>query len=130
MREILFRGQVCCGNGRWAYGSLLQTNTTSYIVDKTTAPNKIDNGYEEVVRVCQFTGLNDKSRTKIFERDIVRYYDDSEDELVNGVVIYNTDFCSFCVHRDGYEDVALMGCWEYEVISNIYDNPKLLEDKQ
>ena len=127
-REILFRGKRA-DNGEWVYGYLIGNNViVGEVVDfdddylTTEFWHKVD-----PETVGQFTGLTDKNGTKIFEGDIVRFYDDSEDELTNGVVVCNADFCSFCVSMKGHEDVMLMAHWQYEVIVNIYDNLELLK---
>ena len=126
-REILFRGKRA-DNGEWIYGYLIGNNViVGEVVDfdddyfTTEFWHKVD-----PETVGQFTGLTDKNGTKIFEGDIVRFYDDSEDELTNGVVVFNADICSFCVSMKGNEDVMLMAHWQYEAIGNIYDNKELL----
>ena len=126
-REILFRGKRT-DNGEMVYGNLMDSDS---IVGKIV---EFDGEYfipefwykVDTETVGQFTGLTDKNGIKIFDGDIVRLYDDSEDELTNGVVVCNADFCSFCVSINGHEDVMLMAHWQYEVIGNIYDNKELL----
>ena len=122
-REILFRGKRT-DNGEWAYGNLIDSDSiVGKIVDFDGEYFIPEFWYKvDPETVGQFTGLTDKNGTKIFDGDIVRFYDDSEDELTNGVVIFNADFCSFCVSVKGYEDVMLMEHWQYEAIGNIYDN--------
>lgn len=123
-RKILFRGKRA-DNGEWIYGYLIGNNViVGEIVDFDEDYFNTQFWYKVVPEtVGQFTGLTDKNGTKIFDGDIVRFYDESEDELTNGVVVFNADFCSFCVSMKGHEDVMLMAQWQYEVIGNIYDNP-------
>jgi len=125
--EILFRGKRT-DNGEWAYGNLIDSDSIiGEIVDFDEEYFIPEFWYKvEHETVGQFTGLTDKNGAKIFDGDIVRFYDDSEDELTNGVVVFNADFCSFCVSMKGHEDVMLMAQWQYEVIGNIYDNKELL----
>lgn len=114
MRKIIFRGKTKCTN-QWIYGCLINIDTCQINCESVFTYS-----------VGQFTGLTDKNGIKIFDGDIVRFYDDSEDELTNGVVVFNADFCSFCVSMKGHEDVMLMAHWQYEAIGNIYDNKELL----
>ena len=126
-REILFRGKRT-DNGEMVYGNLMDSDSiVGRIVDFDGEYFIPEFWYKvEPETVGQFTGLTDKNGTKIFDGDIVRFYDDSEDELTNGVVVCNADFCSFCVSINGHEDVMLMAHWQYEAIGNIYDNKELL----
>ena len=127
-REILFRGKRT-DNGEWIYGYLIGNNViVGEVVDFDEDYFNTQFWYKvDPETVGQFTGLTDKNGAKIFDGDIVRFYDDSEDELTNGVVIFNDDLCSFCVSMKGHEDVMLMAHWQYEVIVNIYDNLELLK---
>ena len=122
-RKILFRGKRA-DNGEWVYGNLIDSDSiVGKIVDFDGEYFIPEFWYKvDPETVGQFTGLTDKNGTKIFDGDIVRFYDDSEDELTNGVVVFNSDFCSFCVSMIGHEDVMLMSHWQYEAIGNIYDN--------
>ena len=130
-REYLFRGKRT-DNGEWVEGDLIHGVSVKKgkmyilpIVSNLAYLKGCDplDGYEVIPEtVSQFTGLTDKNGTKIFDGDIVRFYDDSEDELTNGVVIFNADLCSFCVSMSWYEDVMLMAHWQYEVIGNVHDN--------
>ena len=122
-REILFRGKRA-DNGEWVYGYLIGNNViVGEVVDFDEDYFNTEFWYKvDPETVGQFTGLTDKNGAKIFDGDIVRFYDDSEDELTNGVVVSNADFCSFCVSMKGHEDVMLMAHWQYEAIGNIYDN--------
>lgn len=127
-RQILFRGKRT-DNGEWIYGSLIGNDVIVGEIVSFEDDYFITEFWLKVIpdTVTQFTGVTDKNGIKIFEGDIVRFYDDSEDELTNGVVVCNADFCSFCVSMKGHEDVMLMAHWQYEVIGNIYDNPELLK---
>ena len=140
MREILFRGKRT-DNGEWFYG--YYTNARYYLDKKEMhiifAPDGeafprcefVD--YEEVIpeTVGQYTGQTDKNGRKIFEGDIVKFYngdgeyspyearwqDSGFSVLMNG----NPDLF------DELDDFFSRRC---EIIGNIYDNPELLEVKQ
>ena len=122
-REVLFRGKRT-DNGEWVYGYLIGNNViVGEIVDFDEEYFTTEFWYKvDPETVGQFTGLTDKNGTKIFDGYIVIFYDDSEDELTNGVVVFNADFCSFFVSMKEHEDVMLMAHWQYEAIGNIYDN--------
>lgn len=122
-REILFRGKRT-DNGELVYGNLIDSDSiVGKIVDFDGEYFIPEFWYKvDPETVGQFTGLTDKNGIKIFDGDIVRFYDDSEDELTNGVVVFNADFCSFFVSMKEHEDVMLMAHWQYEAIGNIYDN--------
>lgn len=74
--------------------------------------------------VGQFTGLTDRNGVKIFEGDIVKYFDDWIGEIE-----YDSDSALFAVSfADGdYDDFGRVCCGDCEVIGNIHDRPELLE---
>lgn len=142
MRGILFRGKRK-DNGEWVYGDLIK----NLIYDGREKEIRIGDIYFEhngdihgtAVRkvipetVGQFTDLCDKNDNKIFEGDIVRFYD--KDWTASGIA--TVDFESGKWKINGrYTTKLLSTVWldlyrtgfEYEVIGNIYDNPELLED--
>lgn len=129
MRDIIFKAK-CVDTGEWAEGDLLQYGGTSQIWVQTK-----DGKWNCIVdpeTVCQYTGLQDKNRQRIWENDIVRTSRYGKDDG-NG---HNfTGFDSFSVRWDD-GGFALYNKWrrfnlrsnlnEYEIIGNIFDNPDLL----
>lgn len=129
MREISFRGKRI-DNDKWIEGFYCQTNSGSFIRDKS------ENGFTYPVipkTVGQYTGLTDKNGKKIFEGDIVvcsqRIDGNWVDEHIEKGFV-EMKHGAFGLHRkqgyyrpfkDWLED------YEYEVIGNVHDNPELLK---
>ena len=92
MREILFRGKRV-DNGEWVYGGLMTYNLLqkqkcliiSFDVKLENFKIETEQMSEFVIpeTVGQFTGLTDKSRTKIFEGDIVSCVEKNSNSLFN-----------------------------------------------
>ena len=135
-REILFRGKRV-GNGNWIEGYFVLLAINEDL--KHAIYTGTDEGrfiLFEVIpdTVGQFTGLCDKNGKKIFEGDIVRFYD--KDWIANGIA--TVDFEKGRWKINGHYTTKLSSIvwldlyrtgFEYEVIDNIYDNPELLEEK-
>lgn len=125
MREYLFRGKMIA-NGKWSEGNLLVTKQGCCITPDATVLGSY--GAVNPNTVGQYTGMHDKNGTKIFEGDIIDFYDRSDGDSY-GVVRYDAeetkfefvydDFCEDLGQRYNPEDV--------EVIGNIFDNPELLD---
>lgn len=87
-------------------------------------------------RLMQCTGLKDIKGKFIYEGDIIKieYYDYGIKYRI-GVVEWEDD--GFCVTYHNAKDTKVSGCSlvdivngdKQEVISNIYENPELLENK-
>lgn len=144
-RQIKFRGKRL-KDGKWIFGNLADY---SMKVFNTTIEKKVIFGnivsfatdnFGFVVDDCavdpntigQFTGLLDKNGKEIYEGDIVRYYDDIEDELVSSHVIYHKESCSFCAAPTKLcgDYIGICAHWQFEVIGNIFDTPTLISKKQ
>lgn len=150
MREILFRGKRV-DNGEWVEGNLLQDY---WVGDNVFIPYsiryKINGVYSYPIQVIpetigQFTGLTDKTGTKIFEDDIIEVLEDENKKTDNnpcyfnygdiGEVIFEQRYCAFNLYNREQEDGENMGnlisddtfnfC---KVIGNIHDNPELLTE--
>ncbi len=130
MREILFRGKHmhACQENKHLDGTWIE----GYLADE----NHINDGKCEFLidpeTICQYTGLTDKKGQKIWEGDIVGYWDTystenglSEADCV-GKVVWDDETMSYQVTNrlsaKSYE--VLVEC---SVIGNVFDNPELLE---
>lgn len=122
-REILFRGKRT-GNGEWVGGADIMHNTIRgklCIADVGKDWISVD-----PETVGQFTGLTDKNGVKIFEGDIVHVK--AHSGSFTGCVTYwlEEEPRFVCKTKHGLH-YAICAKFEFEVLGNIYDNPKLLE---
>lgn len=126
-REILFKAKHIHASeeneyldGKWIEGYLFDKNYIyspelegQFLIDENT--------------ICQYTGLTDKNNRKIFEGDIVLV--DSEDEYF--AVEWDNDTARFVMLSETLI-VDFDNYWNYqvEVISNVFENPQLLEGSE
>ena len=131
MREILFRAKRLKEYDKdenWVYGvpcmnykdeCEMHTSDSVRLVNPET--------------IGEFTGLYDKNGVKVFEGDVVNYFDK---DFLNHEVIYTNGcfmfrFISIFTQRARntkqepiFDNISMCG----KVIGNIYDNPELLDD--
>lgn len=136
-----FRGYDAVGSKGWVYGDLVHDKkvTVTGLEDRVMV-----GGYEVVPEsVGLWTGLKDKNENKVFEGDIVRKRDLTFKTELVGVVVYNSEIGCFRIHSENNGITMLTGfessdsyddgkCtvpikYDYEVISNIYQNKELLK---
>ena len=79
------------------------------------------------LKLMQFTGLKDKNGKEIFEGDIVFAKPDFKGEVIfETIEINHTCSTAFLIK---YKDGTIGGIGkDVEIIGNIYENPKLLND--
>ena len=143
-------------NGDWVYGLVTRLYDERFenLPAEMTNVNGIEGIEVDYKTIGQYTGLTDKNGKKICEGDIIRYSDSGEyemyleslecpeeydginfenmwtiDEVVYGIAI---NYPAFDLNRhdwevNGLSNLSESGCYFYEVIGNIHDNPELLK---
>ena len=113
-RELKFR---CYG-----WSNQLQANTMYYFDLRVGSPHMVPSNEIE-----QFTGLEDKNGTEIYEGDILKIHNHGGTGVVKFI---NHGY--FVVDEDEYYDL-IYDCDRYkfhrqpEIIGNIHENPELLK---
>jgi len=131
MREILFKAKRK-DNGEWVKGYYVKTLEGDYIV----IPNREESIWSEgkiieidINTLCQYTGLTDKNRNKIWENDIVFVTDDEGRSGQVDTGVGEIDFLEGLWYISGNVQNSLYdinNCFLIEVIGNIFDNTELL----
>lgn len=152
MREILFRGKRV-DDGTWKYGSYVEQYGSKQIYLKDGMDEDgLDRYHVNASTVGQYTGVTDRSGTKIFEGDILMCHNNPKDiykvvlgefnvidtetfENVETVVGWHTEVIPTADPLSAVEPFNLtmplnrfyIERGEMVVIGNIYDNPELLK---
>lgn len=122
-REIRFRGRWL---GGWVNGDLLRRPSGTFIAKLCNG--KFIQWRVDPETIGQFTGLRDKNGDEIYEGDILRMHRPSS-QVPEMTVSITFEGGAFWFTGDGYTDCN----WHFydakdrEVISNIHQNPELLE---
>jgi len=145
MREILFRGLAKDGTG-WVNGDLINYDKN----DKRILPQNfrawdIQHDGEEIIpeTIGQYTGLDDKNGTKVFEGDII---ENTNRHKYNNIISRHTIYIGKYDYEDTYNFSAdesqhgygvninhtLSALYYisagYTIIGNIHENPELLKN--
>jgi uncharacterized phage protein (TIGR01671 family) len=131
MRETLFRGKN--KYGEWVIGSLCVANNAVYIVYDRDFTITVSCNNSELVAdryfevdpetVGQFTGMQDKNGTRIFEHDII------EENYSIGVVRWDEEELEWTICSSSERVIFKLGDfydYELQVIGNIFDNKELV----
>ena len=136
-REHLFKAKRK-DNGEWVKGFFSMMTKGAYLnpIENgcyITTFEKLKNGeiilskiFEVIPEtVCECTGLTDKNGDEIFEGDIVKAFLNNETLMICSII-----FRAGCFWYGNWNFVEFLGKFRnVEAISNIYDNPELLEVK-
>ena len=143
MREIFYKAKRT-DNGEWVEGYYFKFMDKSYITDMErtfmeafyTQKSVVDfhmRAYEvEADTVCRCTGIRDCNVDKIWENDVVRYYDDLAEMEKEDLIKWNETYASFTrLHESKmglqYLCIDRRIAKRCKVIGNIFDNPELVE---
>ncbi len=127
MREIKFRAWFKVSQQMFIVKELRFKRDTSIIVITNYTGGTYPNSYE----IMQYTGLKDENDKEIYEGDIVKYRDESNECQVGVVKDYG--YMKIYIEAiggddEGNQDIELHQDYMYEVIGNIYENPELINN--
>ena len=131
MREILFRGKRL-DNGEWVDGYLYITHNGEHEISIYNDEVNIERWTHEVDHstVGQYTGLKDKNGKMIWEGDVIEW-DYTCNKGKPHQVRYDVGSACFVAsreHNGNIIDTVFYNDGQHaEVISNVHDNPELLE---
>ena len=137
MREILFRGKRT-DNNEWVDGCFYQeSDCESYIIPSQTLWYVESDGDDfravytahrvNIDTIGQYTGIEDKNGTKIFEGDIFMIHE-GRDDYKKTHLIWNEDRGMFQPSNKLLRHVVRsFNFLHYEIIGNIHDNPELIK---
>lgn len=135
MREILFKGKRI-DNGKWVegyyqkrYDLLGNEEHLIFHADSYTVWEYVKIDPETL---CQFTGLYDRYGNKIWENDILMAHLDESypDDVTYETVEWSIN--GWGTRENGSLDREYLGEFDlehYEVVGNVFDNPKLLQEE-
>lgn len=84
------------------------------------------------IHLMQSTGILDKNGKEIFEGDILAF--ETDDEVINVKIFWDEKHALFMFRSEKYNEeeplaeLVEANTYPFEIISNIYKNPELLEE--
>lgn len=128
MREIEFRGKKLY-NGEWVYGVPFEDFDGNMLIGNYGSKVKVIPD-----TISEFTGLEDKNGTRIYEGDIIRTKAFGKN-IKTGVNCADYDIFQVTFKRSGFHlennerefSLSVTSTSYYEIIGNIFDNPELLK---
>ena len=126
MREILFRGKRVF-DGKWVNGFAYKQYSAAKV--ETWYIRAFETDFLVIPEtVCQYTGLTDKRSTKIFEGDIVKFYNGDGEYSPYEVRWQDSGFSVLMNgNPDLFDELDDFFSRRCEIIGNIYDNPELMK---
>lgn len=134
MRELLYKAKAInrdpnrnyrtdYKNGDWVFGLVSKLDKYAAEMTNEGGVSGIDIDRDTI---CEYIGLSDKNKTKVFESDIVKVIYDNI--VAFGVFKYHEDNACWLIHiKVLNRHLQPFNHPEMEVVGNIYDNPELLE---
>lgn len=126
--RYLFKGKRI-DNGEWEIGSLISMPYGRYMIDRV-ADSRRFRVMIDPSTICQCTGLRDKNNNLIWENDVVKGKYLNKGKLYR--LIGEIKYACQAYRIEGvkqYKGYYAELDKTYEVIGNVFDNPKLLKNE-
>ncbi len=136
-REILFRGKRV-DNGDWIEGFYAECDERAFIMpepDCDTSKHMLDGYwlgvfYEVIPETSgRYTNLTDKNGARIFEGDILSFFNSDGEYTSYEVVWFENRWSVVKCGTNSTDDLDMFFCETSDIIGNIHDNPELLSYK-
>lgn len=128
MKELKFRVYEELEPGKWEllidteeykYFASCESGELFYVqeTDASDSPFSFEGEYkgENIYKICQFTGFNDKNNVNIFEGDIL--------EVAGGTKIIVNDLAEFLIYCGKYEEKHGVELFpSVSIVGNIYES--------